>query len=368
MIRMAPADAGALHTSTFRGRNRNVQWLRAAAALFVVLLHASYYLAQEVGDERFLGVFSGEFGILGVAIFFAISGALMADILKTTTPGQFLVHRLIRIYPLATILAILLPFLVTGRLSVDLRALSLVPIGENGNYRLSVEWTLVFELFYYVVLFALALLGGARRVELFAALWLALVAVAVLFAGSLSQVVLTPNVLEMPFMAANAAFAGGLLIPWLVRRNAFQPALAVVAFTLAALSLSVDLAAGRLLGAVAAVIFVGLAVAEGNRDVPDNAATRLATRLGDWSYALYLSHVPVLLVVFRLVDASPPVLWALGIGAAILVSVPLGMLDLKLYRFLRRRSDRSTPDSFRRWALIYAATYAVVAVVFLFKD
>ncbi len=43
-----------------------------------------------------------------------------------------------------------------------MRALSLVAIGQNGNYRLMVEWTLVFELFFYVVLFLVAAAGWVR--------------------------------------------------------------------------------------------------------------------------------------------------------------------------------------------------------------
>lgn len=364
----AGEDAAALHAANFRQRNRNVQWLRAVAALFVLLFHASHYVERATGDDRFSRFFGGEFGIMGVAIFFAISGALMADLLKTTRPAEFLLHRVIRIYPLATILAILLPFLLTGRLSVDLRALSLVPIGENGNYRLSVEWTLVFELFYYVVLYGLALLGLAKRLEAFAALWLGVIVAAVALMPSVTQNVLTPHVLQIPFLAANAAFAAGLLIPALVRRGAFQPALAVPAFALAAVSMSVDLALGRVLGGLAAVVFVGLAVATQDRNLPDNLAARAATKLGDWSYALYLAHVPVLVAVNGAVSAPPAVLWTLGVALAVAVSVPLGMLDLRLYRALRRRSDRSTPDSFRRWAAIYALAYVAVAAVFLFKD
>ena len=96
-------------------RNRNLQWLRAFAALSVVLYHASVYLDRFVGDDRFLRLFDGRFGLLGVAIFFAISGYLMAEILPRTDPWSFLTHRIVRIYPIFLIvLGILLGRAVSG--------------------------------------------------------------------------------------------------------------------------------------------------------------------------------------------------------------------------------------------------------------
>lgn len=356
-------------TRFFRGRNRNLQWLRALSALLVLAFHAGYYLGEATGYREILNVLTAEFGLLAVSIFFAISGALMADLVKTMPLTDFLIHRMVRIYPLVTILAIFLPFLLgTGRISIDMRALSLVPIGDNGSYRLAVEWTLVFELFLYMVVFLVALIGFARRIELFAAGWLAVVVSALLIFPDTTQSTLTPTIAQIPFMAANAAFAGGMLIPWLANRGVFQPALAVVAFALTSISVSVEIPAGRVLTSFAAVVFVGLAVVWEDRAMRDNWATRLATNLGDWSYALYLCHVPVLLAVFSNVSAPPLVLWGLGIAAAVALCVPLGKFDNWLYRILKRRFDRSAKTTRLRWVVGYCIFYAAFAIVFLFKD
>ena len=40
------------------------------------------------------------FGLIGVAVFFAISGLLMADLIQRTDPWRFLAHRVVRIYPI----------------------------------------------------------------------------------------------------------------------------------------------------------------------------------------------------------------------------------------------------------------------------
>ncbi|WP_062016430.1 acyltransferase [Aureimonas sp. AU4] len=348
-------------------RNRNVQWLRAAAALMVLLYHASHYLAAERGDGSMAAIFGGEFGLLGVAIFFAISGALMAEILPRTAPPLFLLHRIARLYPAFLVASLLLPPFLTGRLSIDLRALSLVPVGDNGSYRLRVEWTLIFELFYYMALTGLAALGGARLLRLFALGWLAVILAAAAWLPELRQATLVPTIVDLPFLAANAAFAGGLLVPELVRRGVFQPALGAVAAGLAMLLLGFGFTAGRLLASLVGVILVGLALSAAPRAGPDGWIARGATRLGDWSYALYLCHVPVVLVVMRSFEAPPLALWFAAVALSLLVSVPLGLLDLAIYRRLRARLDAARPQALARGAGIYAAVYVAVAAVFLFK-
>ncbi|WP_182085627.1 acyltransferase [Aureimonas sp. ME7] len=352
----------------FRQRNRNLQWLRGIAALFVLLYHASTYTEFEFGDTRFSSIFDHEFGLVGVAVFFAISGALMADIIRTTAPAPFLIHRVLRIYPIFFLAAIILPFALGLDGGIDSRALSLVPIGPNGNYRLAVEWTLVFEVFFYVLLFVVTTAGLLRWLNHIAVGWIVL-SIASAFLYPALQGRLITYITEMPFMAVNAAFAGGLLIPTLARRHKFQPALAVIAVAFAAVSADLaDVGLARLYSAAAAVILVGLALLPEYRGERDTVVTRAATKLGDWSYALYLCHVPIIMSVYTYVPLDPVALWFVAVAASIAVAAPLGMLDLRMYRFLRKRSDRSTPESFRRWAWIFVGAYALVAVIFLFKN
>ncbi|WP_279477874.1 acyltransferase [Aureimonas sp. SK2] len=351
-----------------RARNRNLQWLRGVAALFVLLYHASTYINFTFKDDRFAKVFNHEFGLIGVAIFFAISGALMAEILKTTAPGPFIIHRVLRIYPIFILAAIVLPFAFGLDAGVDSRALSLVPVGTNANYRLAVEWTLVFEVFFYVVLFLIAVAGWTRHLNAIAVVWLMLAVGGALFAPE-QQARLVLWIYEMPFVAASAAFAGGLLIPSLARRHTFQPALAAVAVALSAIAAQADgLGVPRLFASAAAVVLVGLAMSPEFRGERDTVFTRIATKLGDWSYALYLCHVPVIMGMHTYLPFGPVAMWFATVIGALLLAIPLGMLDIRLYAWLRKRSDRSTPESFRRWAWIYVGVYLAIAFVFLFKD
>src|SRR5690348_3383877 len=74
-------------------KNLSIQSLRGLAALFVALYHASAFSGAHFGDSELAAVFDGRFGIVGVAIFFAISGLLMANLIQRTDPWRFLTHR-----------------------------------------------------------------------------------------------------------------------------------------------------------------------------------------------------------------------------------------------------------------------------------
>jgi peptidoglycan/LPS O-acetylase OafA/YrhL len=78
--------------------NHRLQYLRAIAAISVVLCHASYYL-MATGDDSWLWNVFARAGLFGVMLFFAISGYLMAQLAPGATSLRFMAHRLIRIYP-----------------------------------------------------------------------------------------------------------------------------------------------------------------------------------------------------------------------------------------------------------------------------
>lgn len=357
-----------LASSPAAHRNIDVQWLRAVAAVFVVLFHASHYLQDRVGDARFVEIFDGRFGLIGVAIFFAISGALMADLVRRDDPGLFLAHRLVRIYPLFILVAVAFSALRSGGLDVDARALSLGLVGNRGIYQLGVEWTLILEIFFYVVLFLVAAAGLARFIAPLAIGWLVVILAASLLDTERMGATILPTLLEAPFLPPNAAFAGGLLIPSILRRVRVSPAMAAFAVGLAMASFSVDLAYGRLLGAVASVAIVALAFDGGARERRPGLPGRIGKLMGDSSYALYLVHVPIILIVYRIGVGPSGWQWLTAVVLSILVAVPLGLADVELYRRLRQATDRTRRAQRSALAWTYVAAYTILAIVFLFKQ
>lgn len=176
--------------SAERGRHHGFDLLRIVAALGVVLTH-SFSTTGFSGDKPLLGIGERDLGVgsLGVAVFFVISGFLVTESWQRTHgAGSFLVRRLGRIAP-GLLLMVALTTFVLGPLATDLdlgayltdpgtwryawRNSTLVsgvtfelPSVFTGNPGESVNssiWTLPYEVWCYLGLTLLGVLGGLRR-------------------------------------------------------------------------------------------------------------------------------------------------------------------------------------------------------------
>lgn len=343
---MVVADVRALAAaSPALSRNLAVQGLRGVAAVAVVLFHARGWFPAGAGawpfDERF--------GVLGVTVFFAISGMLMAGIVPRTGPWRFLSHRVVRIYPLYLVLVatwvVVAQTLGAQRVGFHLLSLTLAPVGHR-YYYLGPEWTLVYECSYYVALFALAWAGLQQHLVPIACGWLIMIALAPLVAGwDANAMTVGPGIL---FKVPSAAFAGGLLVPTLARRTPIGFSVLALAACFLFWSES-SVTAQYWIASVAAVLVV-LDVSRLRVSAPG-----LAT-LGDWSYALYLCHLPAFVLALKL---APGAELLVGLVGAFGAAAVFGMLDVWLYARLKSAADRA-PDEVRQRSLIwYLATFCV---------
>ncbi|PVE26196.1 hypothetical protein DC522_00020 [Microvirga sp. KLBC 81] len=361
-------SAHGLKTSAQR-HSVGIQWLRACAAITVLLFHASIHLNRGYKDPTFYQIFDGRWGILGVAIFFAISGYLMAHLVHSTDKWTFLSHRIIRIYPIfiaASLTVVAVSHFVGTVLPIDLIALSLVPVGQGPRYVLWVEWTLLFEIAFYVLMFLIAAFKFTRYLEVVALVWLCL-SLGAGFAfpsGSVS----IPTLAQLPFQTANVAFAGGLLIPWLTKRGAFLPAVAVLMLFLTLMIGTFDVAISRAAAGIVGVYIVGLITAQVENKTPGPIGLAMS-KLGDYSYAIYLCHAPVILWTYKATATTLPAwaMWCAAVTAALLIGIMLGVADVKVYRVLRRWSDSTNPALRVGLVSIYLAVFAVVAAYGLIK-
>jgi peptidoglycan/LPS O-acetylase OafA/YrhL len=330
-------------------RSARIQYLRGFAAFGVVLAHSSFTF------ERF--------GVYGVALFFAISGYLMSGLVRSDDPWRFLSHRVLRIYPTYVLmvgLALAMSRITSVPASFDLLGFSLLPAGLRTFTLGGVEWTLVFEISYYTLLFLLALAGLQRHIEAMALVWAALVLGWLALAPGVSQQSQLPIHLLL-LASANFAFAGGLLVPSLIARGLLPRASALLAIPLILAYDWFGLGANRILAGFAAVCLVGWAVqAKAQRPT---ILTRPLLALGDWSYALYLCHATIILTVTSLWPESlrgvPPEPFA--VGTALLATLILGPLDVALYRVLRRASDAARPLTRRLSLVPFVVLFVVVA-------
>ncbi|RJG25804.1 acyltransferase family protein [Massilia cavernae] len=156
--------------------------LRGLAALFVVLYHFQYLLAE---DWPLVTQLLGH-GEIGVDIFFYISGFVIyssTESLRSRSARSFLIRRFFRvIIPAWVAMAILAtikpPYLYDLLLSVLFIPLQNGFPPEYGHNFLIVAWTLTFELvFYGAFATSLYILGGRYRGAISAAIIVAMVIV-----------------------------------------------------------------------------------------------------------------------------------------------------------------------------------------------
>lgn len=308
-----------------------LQILRGWAAMLVVLVHVSY-----ITSSRFHVPFAGDgfaMGNAGVDFFFVLSGFLIcylhrADIGNRARTGSYVRKRLIRIYPLywvVTLLIVPVYFLVPGfglgdeaRPRVILESLLLLPVARAPI--LVVGWTLRFELLFYLA-FAL-LIALPRRL----ATPLAGLAVAIGLAGitlsydtpretthPLVAHLLAPQVAEF-LLGCAAAHVVVRMRDADVPRALYATLLAAGLLGFGATALLpldwMDLRTGRhalLYGVLSFVIVVAAALVDARGGLGDRIASSRSHRalvyLGGASYALYLTHGPVISPAFKLVAA-----------------------------------------------------------------
>ena len=303
---------------------KSVQALRAIAALAVMLAHLQGLELKMSGEEQILAPIWVA-GVSGVDLFFVISGFIMVWIAGELRAGKtsslsFMFSRVLRIYPLWWLFAALTAgyFLVTTGLPWDadwvrdsdgplylIKSFLLVPQGSPPV--LTLGWTLIHEMYFYVV-FALILLLPVRFRKIAFIGWAIVIGVSMYFQmtgftpDSLFSLAVFPLTLE--FLMGSAAawiilsgrtrFAGVALVLGLALlvyavptvdftvANVFQPIHRTLAY-----------------GPAYALIVYGLVALE-RRQVLQRYIPDVLVAIGDWSYSLYLCHILVITAIARI--------------------------------------------------------------------
>jgi peptidoglycan/LPS O-acetylase OafA/YrhL len=310
-------------------RNNNFNLIRALAATAVIFSH-SYALSGHGEEEPLLRWTNSatHFGMLGVTLFFVISGFLVTrSFTARGTLVAFAAARILRIYP-ALIAAALFSVAMAGAFStvpwrdflLDPQTLRFV-VNDSVGWRIEfflpgafVEnavpravngslWTIPIELRMYVgcaIAGALTLL--ARRV-LFNAVFVAGV---ILFAVRSDWFVFVSNVPDSAQLVLSFALGA---FAW-VNRDWIPVSLLAAATALLVLAINPgDIIRGPLFEVLVAYALLTLALHPGVRFAGFN-------RLGDYSYGLYLYAYPI---QQALVHAQPRIgSWALFAEASVL--------------------------------------------------
>jgi len=358
-------------TQTLPQKLESIQGLRGIAAFLVLLFHmASFQRQMAEANEHDLELMSGiwDNGWAGVDLFFVISGFIMVYVTRNTGRSlkdvrRFITSRITRIYPLWWVCAGIMSlyfWLTYGMLAAPDRvsdtseamvyaAKSFLLIPQKAEPILGLGWTLIHEMFFYIV-FACLLFLPRKHLPLLLIIWAIVTMIGTqfvrpaAFGRSLSELAASPLSLEF--------IAGGFAGYCISVSKIFKPKLfLIIGVVLACLGfLFFPEGAGTSYAVLRVVIFtlpficltygwVGCELNEGYR-VP-----KWLSRLGDWSYSLYLTHY-ILLVTLRRIYRTlfPEGLWvgAPGIWDNVvfaILALSLSVLTASIfYNFVERPS------------------------------
>lgn len=336
----------AFQTPAFAGRSQLdlVQVLRGVAAFAVLTHHLAVAVDRWFGDAYTPPGFG--LGWVGVDLFFVLSGFIMVWTTQTTGHGlrpaaAFWTRRIWRVYPaywaasaLALALAAALPAIAPQQSASFWASLLLWPASQQPF--LQPGWTLIYELWFYLG-FGFLMLAPRRFLGALLLGWALGVVVAAMRLGQDVHPAL--HVLANP-LTLNFLMGAGVALA-LLRWRGSPPALAL--FGLIGLG-ALWLLAGALYvtetgwnewtrmaacGPASALLLAGAALVDRlGRESPPQALVTL----GDWSYALYLTHQPIVYAATMLSAKTFGAGWA-GAALAAFAGIALSLFASALLHF-----------------------------------
>ena len=328
----------------------SIQFLRAAAAVAVLVPHAAY-VAAVIGGYDFAVSYMWA---ASVDTFFLISGFVIT---YTTRGGlvpapEFTMRRLIRVVPTYWFYTSIMLAITIGLAALKdsslfdgghtlmsyLFLLSRGPDGKIGTL-LGMGWTICFEMYFYA-LYAVMMAFLGRSVLLGISVVFLLGAVLQHYIAAPPFAIVALSYLPLEFLAGSLlalAYMRGLMLPTSVAIAAIFMGLGLIYLAGGLVSHEYD--SGRVVyfGVPSVLVVAGFLSLDGRRVI---RFPRLSIAIGDASYSLYLSHQFVMLAVGKT--------WAfLGFGVmlpvwamiAILMVAPI-VFGLMAYRWLERPTTR----------------------------
>ena len=295
----------------------SLQLLRFVAAFMILMAHIILFSNDKYG-------FNGEFLMpltdilmIGVDIFFIISGFIMYHTSYSLSPQmsaprskEFLIKRFIRIYPVYWLLCIaLLPIIFFMPSWINsgsdippslLHSFLLLP--HESVPLLMVAWTLEFEMFFYVCFGLTLLLGRQKQFIFLSAVFIALAVIGLSFPDLSKQ----SATLEMITSSMILYFPVGMMIAVLFNKIKESSILLIILF-LIAWAASIFMAYNIKLGSMDRFLHFGipailsvLLFLSVERFVTKEKLKSFCLWGGNISYSLYLVHILVISVVGKI--------------------------------------------------------------------
>ncbi|KKQ67190.1 MAG: hypothetical protein US86_C0001G0117 [Candidatus Daviesbacteria bacterium GW2011_GWA2_38_24] len=299
----------------------HLQLLRAVAALLVVMYHTYIFSDKVLNYKHLNGMFIS--GFSGVDLFFVLSGFIILyvhgqDMGKISKFKPYLIKRFARVFPiywLINLLVIPLYFILPQfgqgyetEFKTIVKSLLLLP--QSNLPIISVAWTLIHEMRFYII-FSLAILLGIKK--FWPVSWLILSITLTFYFLRVAGIKYQTNFITgFLFSYYNLEFLLGCLGAYLVQKNRLKASkgilmLGVLSFLFSNIyykiySLRLDDSLRILFfGLPSALIVTSLAIQD---KIKSSNIPKLLLLIGNASYSIYLTHQIIISIATRVLIAS----------------------------------------------------------------
>jgi exopolysaccharide production protein ExoZ len=351
----------------------NLQVLRGFSAISVVLFHLNVYslvYPQHLLNCNLYSMFGNIFSST-VFIFFGISGFLMATLIDTEYKN-FLLMRLVRIYPtfwiaaMLTIIIKVIIFSLTPQPNL-FTSLTLLPAG-NINYPLFIEWTLIYEIFFYIVCSFFTFNLTRKYYTYFLIAWSVIIVIALFIGINTMQ---RTTIEQIFFAYFNLFFIAGSITYYVIKHNFITTNKYLLAlFSLIGISsiilfysLSMHGIVGQIIKTIIFSIGIGMIIYSFVLiDRVVDTSSRLIQffeHFGNYSYGLYLIHVPAITIFFSVwvnilkLPFDPTIVGSLVLALTLIIGWYYGKLDVWIHEMLKLKIRTSLKDKTTRTALYH---------------
>jgi len=307
-----------------------IQYLRAIAALMVVLYHTQLYYKGH-------GLKLISAGAAGVDIFFVISGFVMAYSTRNfnhhdrlaVQASHFLQNRIVRIVPLYWLAllwkakVLIINGAITAGLVCDFFFIPRFLPPKNYIWPILVPgWTLNYEMFFYAV-FGIAMLTGKARYVVMTMVFVTLAILGLYIDSGVAAVRFYTTSLPLEFVFGVLLYK---MRDFYIGRTSNSVATAVLIMGFAVLALDNGHVPRFLADGIPAVFIVGSAII-----VFENRHRPMLQLLGDASYSIYITHIFSLKFAARLsdllkLDDPTPINLVLAFGLHLTIAPIVGVI------------------------------------------
>lgn len=317
-----------------RDRFLSIDALRGIAALMVLIFHYEEMLYFVPTDQHVnLNVLWTHYGLLGVELFFTISGfVILMSVESTKNLWHFAIGRIARLYPayLFSVLLTGLYFLLLGEVSLTTVGINLTMLQKfiKAPDLIPPYWSLAYELWFYILIGGIAASGYLHRITWFSLGWFAIAVPLKLFA---------PNFMSLlTLVQFGHLFIAGIMIYLMTtgRGTPFVKSLLAMCLAYSLLGRTDWSMIPILPYVVACSIFMTLLYLATTGRL-ERFAPRCLVSLGQVSYSLYLLHIPIGILLTRAASTSGVPVWI-----ALAISIPTSIVAATLSRqYIEKRGQ-----------------------------